>query len=69
MTSKLVPYEVKDYVNTNYAYKVDYVVNLPGLILPHFMTGKIVNVNGEKKLRIAPLDNIAIPYPQQTSTK
>ena len=67
MTAKLVPYEVKDFIKTNYAYKVDYVVNLPGLVLPHFMTGRIVNVNGEKKLRIAPLDNMAIPYPQQTS--
>ena len=67
MTSKLVPYELKDFVKTNYAYKVDYVVNLPGLILPYFMTGQIVNINGERKLRIAPLDNTAIPYPQQTS--
>lgn len=67
MTSKLVPYELKDYVKTNYAYKVDYVVNLPGLILPPFMTGKIITVNGVKKLRIAPLDNTALPYPNQTS--
>ena len=67
MTSKLVPDELKDFVNTAYAYKVDYVVNLPGLILPHFMTGKIVKENGVKKLRIAPLDNTALPYPNQTS--
>lgn len=67
MTSKLVPYELKDYVKTNYAYKVDYVVNLPGLILPPFMTGKIVTQDGVKKLRIAPLDNTALPYPSQTS--
>lgn len=67
MTSKLVPDELKDFVNTAYAYKVDYVVNLPGLILPHFMTGKIVRENGVKKLRIAPLDNTALPYPNQTS--
>ena len=67
MTSKLVPDELKDFVKTDYAYKVDYVVNLPGLILPHFMTGKIVTENGVKKLRIAPLDNTALPYPNQTS--
>ena len=67
MTSKLVPIELSDYVKTDYAYKVDYVVNLPGLILPHFMTGKIVNENGVKKLRITPLDNAALPYPNQTS--
>lgn len=67
MTSKLVPDELRDYIKTNYAYKVDYVVNLPGLILPHFMTGKIVTEKGVKKLRIAPLDNTALPYPRQTS--
>lgn len=67
MTSKLVPDELRDFVNTSFAYKVDYVVNLPGLILPHFMTGKIVTVDGIKKLRIAPLDNTALPYPNQTS--
>ena len=67
MTSKVVPTEIKDYVKTDYAYKIDYVVNLPGLILPHFMTGKIITENGTKKLRIAPLDNTAIPYPHQTS--
>ena len=31
------------------------------------MTGKIVTENGVKKLRIAPLDNTPLPYPQQTS--
>ena len=67
MTAKLVPDELKDYIKTNYAYKVDYVVNLPGLIIPHFMTGKIVTEDGAKKLRIAPLDNAPLPYPQQTS--
>lgn len=67
MTAKLVPDELKDFVNTDFAYKVDYVVNLPGLILPHFMTGKIVTSEGVRKLRISPLDNIPLPYPQQTS--
>ena len=67
MTSKLVPIELADYVKTDYAYKVDFIVNLPGLILPHFMTGKIITENGNKKLRISPMDNSALPYPHQTS--
>ena len=67
MTSKLVPIELSEFVKTDYAYKIDYVVNLPGLILPHFMTGKIVTQDGVKKLRVAPLDNSALPYPKQTS--
>lgn len=67
MSSKLVPDEVKENITTPYAYKVEYFVNLPGLILPRFMTGQIITDNGEKKLRIAPLDNAQIPYPNQTS--
>lgn len=67
LSSKVLPQEVGDYIKTKYAYKIDYVVNLPGLILPSFMTGKIVTQNNIKKLRISPLDNAAIPYPHQTS--
>ncbi len=67
MTSKLVPIELADTVKTQNAYKVDYVVTLPGLRLPHFMKGQIVNANGMKKLRIEPLDGSVLPYPHQTS--
>ena len=67
MSSKLVPLELADTIQTPYTYKVDYVVTLPGLRLPHFMKGNIVIVDNEKKLRIQPLDNSALPYPQQTS--
>lgn len=67
MTSKLVPDALKDTIKTNYAYEVKYFVNLPGLILPEFMKGRIVTTNGVKKLRIEPLDNTPLPYPNQTS--
>jgi len=67
LTSQMVPEEVRDYIKTNYAYKIDYYINLPGLIVPNFMKGQIVTVNGAKKLRISPLDNTPLPYPHQTS--
>ena len=67
MSSKLVPLELADTVKTQYAYKVDYVVNLPGLKLPHFMKGEVVTVGDVKKLRVNPLDGSALPYPHQTS--
>lgn len=67
MTSKLIPEALRDTVKTKYAYKVDYSINLPGLILPEFMKGKIVTENSVKKLRIEPLDNAPLPYPHQTS--
>ena len=67
MSSKMVPESVREYIKTNYAYKIDYFINLPGLIVPEFMRGQIVTVNGIKKLRIEPLDNTPLPYPHQTS--
>ena len=67
MTSKLVPLELSNVVKTQYAYKVDYVVTLPGLRLPRFMTGQVISTNENKKLRKTPLDNSALPYPNQTS--
>ena len=67
MSSKMVPESVREYIKTNYAYKIDYFINLPGLIVPEFMRGQIVAVNGIKKLRIEPLDNTPLPYPHQTS--
>ena len=67
MSSKMVPETVREHIKTNYAYKVDYFINLPGLILPEFMKGQVVTTKGEKKLRIVPLDNAPLPYPNQTS--
>jgi ABC-type transporter Mla subunit MlaD len=67
MTTKLVPESVRDSIKTNYAYKVDYFIDLPGLIIPEFMRGQLITSNGEKKLRITPLDNTPLPYPHQTS--
>ena len=62
-----VPYNYRDNITTNYAYKIDYIVDLPGLILPEFIKGSPVFVEGKRKLRIAILDDTILPYPKQTS--
>ena len=62
-----MPESVRETIKTNYAYKVDYFINLPGLIIPEFMKGQIITEKGVKKLRIVPLDNTPLPYPTQTS--
>lgn len=67
MSAKMIPINMQPYVKTPYAYKLDYVINLPGLILPEFMLGEIVQTSQGTKLRIKPLDNVSIPYPHQTS--
>ncbi|DAA97107.1 TPA: hypothetical protein CPT80_02665 [Candidatus Gastranaerophilales bacterium HUM_9] len=67
LSRSVLPLNVQPRINTLYAYKYDYIIDLPGLILPEFMEGEIVNDNGEMKLRIRPLDNMPIPYPIQNS--
>ncbi len=62
-----VPYNYKNNIATNYAYKVDYFVNLPGLILPEFLRGKAVIDNNSHKLRVVALDDTPLQYPKQTS--
>ena len=62
-----VPYNYRDRIDANSAYKIDYVVDLPGLILPEFMKATKVVDNGEKKLRISTLDDTILPYPKQDS--
>lgn len=67
LSTSLVPAIMKEKIKTKYAYKVDYVINLPGLILPDYMNGNIVTDAGAKKMRISMMDNSILPYPHQTS--
>ncbi|MBR2525865.1 MCE family protein [bacterium] len=67
VVTKAIPVESQSRISTSHAYKIDYVVNLPGLILPEFMKGELVQDDGVNKMRIAPLDNVAMMYPHQTS--
>ena len=67
VVTKAIPVENQEKIPTSHACKIDYVVNLPGLILPEFMKGELVNDAGTKKMRITPLDNVGMSYPKQTS--
>jgi hypothetical protein len=67
MSRSVVPLSLQESIPTLYAYRYDYIVDMPGLVLPEFMVGEIVYSGGEYKLRIRPLDNSPIPYPHQTS--
>lgn len=62
-----LPYNYKNKIRTNYAYKVSYFINLPGLVLPDFLVGSSVINNGSNKLRLSPLDESPISYPNQDS--
>lgn len=62
-----IPYNYKNNIHTSYAYKVDYFINLPGLILPEFLRGSAVTYENEHKLRLVSLDDMPLQYPKQDS--
>ncbi len=66
VSKDLVPYYLREIVDTNYAYKVDYIVDLPGLILPEFVKAKLVTQKDQaNSMLISTLDDVVLPYPSQ----
>lgn len=62
-----LPLTTRENIKTKLAYKIGYVINLPGLILPDMISGKIVMDDTNEKLRLIPGGDVEIPYPQTTS--
>lgn len=62
-----IPYSYKNNIKTPYAYRVSYFINLPGLILPEFLKGTSVKEGGAYELRLVPLDEMPLLYPNQDS--
>lgn len=54
-------------IKTKLAYKVGYIINLPGLILPDMISGRIVLDEENEKLRLIPGKDIDVLYPQTDS--
>lgn len=65
--SNTLPLTTRENIKTKLAYKIGYVIELPGLILPDMISGKIVMDKGLDKLRLFPLNDVEIPYPQTDS--
>ncbi len=63
----ILPMLIKENIKTKNSYKVRYVIDLPGLIIPEQLSAKIVKEENEKKLRITPKDDIEMPYPKTES--
>lgn len=59
-----LPMLIKENIPTKNAYKVKYIIDLPGLVTPEQIEGKIVKEDNLKKLRLTPKEEIYIPYPK-----
>ncbi len=62
-----LPLTLKQNLKTKLVYKIGYVIDMPGLILPDTLNGRIVMDSRNEKLRLVPEGNIEIPYPQTDS--
>ena len=62
-----LPILVKENISTKNAYRVKYIIDLPGLVIPEQIEGKIVKEDSLKKLRILPKEDMEIPYPNTDS--
>lgn len=65
--TKTLPYNVQQDIKTEFAYKIGYIITLPGLITPERLIGKITTQNGKNKLNIRTANNIALTYPKTNS--
>ena len=66
--TKSLPVLIKENIKTKNAYKVKYIVDMPGLIIPDMIDGEIVKTDHDKKLRLFSKNNIQIPYPKTNSS-
>ena len=62
-----VPYNYKNNIPTAYAYKIDYFINMPGLVPPEFLRGSAQKDKNTYKLRLVALDATPLLYPKQDS--
>ena len=65
--TKTLPINFQEEVKTPSAYKVGYIVTLPGLQLPDRMQGTIKTENSKNYLFIKPATKMEFNYPQSTS--
>ena len=65
--TNILPNLIKENINTKNAYKIKYIIDLPGLVTPEQLSGKIIVENKEKKLRLTPKQDIVMQYPKTDS--
>lgn len=61
-TDTLSPMQ-RENIGSDYSYRVSYVIDMAGLVLPRNVDGTIVTVGGSTKLSIAPNSNLNIMLP------
>ena len=65
--TKTLPINIQEEIKTNTAYKISYIITLPGLKTPDRLIGKIKTANSKNYLYLKPATDVKITYPETTS--
>ena len=65
--TRTLPINIQEEIKTQSAYKVGYVITLPGLQLPERMMGKVIKDDSKNALSIKSYTKMEFAYPQTTS--
>lgn len=65
--TKTLPFNIQEEVKTPSAYKVNFVITLPGLQVPDRLLGEIKVKNSKNHLFIKPATKMELAYPQSSS--
>lgn len=65
--TKTLPINVQEEIKTQFAYKVAYIITLPGLQLPDRLSGRIKTQNSKHLLCVKPYTKMELAYPKTTS--
>ncbi len=62
-----LPILIKENIKTRNSYKIKYIIDLPGLVVPDQINGVVITDGSSKKLRLVPKEDIDMPYPTTKS--
>ncbi len=65
--TKTLPFNLQEEIKTEFAYKIGYIITLPGLITPERLIGEIKKDDNKHKLYVRTANNIALIYPKTDS--
>ena len=65
--TKTLPFNIQQEIKTEFAYKIGYIITLPGLITPERLIGEIKSADGKNKLHLKPANDVVLAYPKTDS--
>lgn len=63
LNKKILPLSLQENFETDYVYKIGYIITVPGLLKPDKVSGEVEAIDGGFALRLTPPDNVLVLMP------